>query len=82
MMFDNKALQMKAYGGPLGYFWDTFDNGVRVIKEGGTHEENPHQGVQQGIAPDGLPNLVEEGEVIYNDFVYSDRLKLTKEQAQ
>lgn len=82
MMFDNKALQMKAYGGPLGYFWDTFDNGVRVIKEGGTHEENPHQGVPQGIAPDGLPNLVEEGEVIYNDFVYSDRLKLTKEQAQ
>jgi hypothetical protein len=82
MMFDNKALQMKAYGGPLGYFWDTFDNGVRVIKEGGTHEENPNQGVPQGIAPDGLPNLVEEGEVIYNDFVYSDRLKLTKEQAQ
>ena len=82
MMFDSKALQMKAYGGPLGYFWDTFDNGVRVIKEGGTHEENPHQGVPQGIAPDGLPNLVEEGEVIYNDFVYSDRLKLTKEQAQ
>lgn len=82
MMFDNKALQMKAYGGPLGYFWDTFDNGVKVIKEGGTHEENPHQGVPQGIAPDGLPNLVEEGEVIYNDFVYSDRLKLTKEQAQ
>lgn len=82
MMFDSKALQMKAYGGPLGYFWDTFDNGVKVIKEGGTHEQNPHQGVQQGIAPDGLPNLVEEGEVIYNDFVYSDRLKLTKEQAQ
>jgi hypothetical protein len=29
---------MKAYGGPLGYFWDTFDNGVKIIKEGGTHE--------------------------------------------
>lgn len=82
MMFDNKALQMKAYGGSLGYFWDTFDNGVRYIKNGGRHSENPHGGVQQGIAPDGLPNLVEEGEVIYNDFVYSDRLKLTKEQAQ
>lgn len=82
MMFDQKAVQIKSYGGPLGCFWDTFDNGVRVIKEGGTHEENPNQGVPQGIAPDGLPNLVEEGEVIYNDFVYSDRLKLTKEQAQ
>ena len=81
-MFDAKALQMKSYGGPLGCFWDTFDNGVRYIKNGGRHEENPHQGIQQGIAPDGLPNLVEEGEVIFNDFVYSDRLKLTKEQAQ
>lgn len=81
MMFDNKALQMKAYGGPLGYFWDTFDNGVKVIKEGGTHEENPHQGVQQGIAPDGLPNLVEEGEVIYDDYVFSKRLKLSKEES-
>lgn len=81
-MFDAKALQMKSYGGPLGCFWDTFDNGVRYIKNGGTHEQNPHDGVQQGIAPDGLPNLVEEGEVIFNDFVYSDRLKLTKEQAQ
>lgn len=82
MMFDNKALQMKSYGGPLGYFWDTFDNGVRVIKEGGTHEENPHQGVQQGIAPDGLPNLVEEGEVIYDDYVFSKRLKLSKEDSE
>ena len=82
MMFDDKALQMKAYGGPLGCFWDTFDNGVRYIKNGGTHEQNPHDGVPQGIAPDGLPNLVEEGEVIFNDFVYSDRLKLTKEQAE
>ena len=82
MMFDNKAIQTKAYGGPLGCFWDTFDNGVRYIKNGGTHEQNPHDGVPQGIAPDGLPNLVEEGEVIFNDFVYSDRLKLTKEQAE
>jgi hypothetical protein len=71
---------MKAYGGPLGYFWNTFDNGVKVIKEGGTHEENPHQGVQQGIAPDGLPNLVEEGEVIFNDYVFSKRLKLSDEE--
>lgn len=80
MITDQKALQMKAYGGPLGYFWNTFDNGVKVIKEGGTHEENPHQGVQQGIAPDGLPNLVEEGEVIFNDYVFSKRLKLSDEE--
>jgi hypothetical protein len=32
-----------------------------------------------GIAPDGKPNLVEEGEVIYDDYVYSKRLKVPKE---
>jgi len=31
-----------------------------------------------GIAPDGKPNLVEEGEVIYNDYVFSNRLKPTE----
>ena len=27
-----------------------------------------------GIAPDGAPNLVEQGEIIYNDYVFSNRL--------
>ena len=57
---------------------DIFNNGVRFIEEGGSHEENPVGGVPQGIAPDGQPNLVEEGEVIFNDYVYSKRLKVPK----
>ena len=39
-------------------------------------EENPYDGVQMGIAPDGEPNLVEEGEVIFNDYVFSNRLNV------
>lgn len=39
-----------------------YDDGVSYIGNGGTHEENLYGGVPQGIAPDGNPNLVEEGE--------------------
>ena len=67
-------LNMAAFGGPLHS--GTFDNGVRFITEGGSHEKNPFGGVLQGMASDGLPNLVEEGEVIYNDYVYSKRLNV------
>ena len=68
-----EQLNLAAFGGPLD---TTFTNGVRFITEGGSHENNPLSGVPQGIAADGIPNLVEEGEVIYNDYVYSRRLKV------
>lgn len=48
------------------------------IQTGGTHEENPFGGIQMGVDPMGTPNLVEEGEVIYNDYVFSDRLTATE----
>lgn len=67
-----------AEGGPLFTNGGQFGNDVTYINEGGTHEENIYDGVPQGIAPDGNPNLVEEGEVIYNDYVYSNRLKPDK----
>lgn len=70
---------MFALGGDIqsnGADWST---GLGHIAAGGTHEDNPYQGVQMGIAPDGQPNLVEEGETIYNDYVFSDRIKPTKE---
>ena len=73
---NNAYLQM-AFGGPIGN--QDFTNEMRFITEGGSHEENPIGGVPQGIAPDGKPNLVEEGEVIYNDYVYSKRLNVPKE---
>lgn len=55
-----------------------FSNGVVEINEGKTHEENPYEGVQMGIDPQGVPNLVEEGEVIWNDYVFSNRMKVPK----
>ena len=55
-----------------------FSDGVTVVGEGGSHEENPLSGVPMGLAPDDQPNLVEEGEVVFNDYVFSNRLHPTE----
>ena len=66
-----------AFGGSLGTHGSDFSNGLVQINAGGTHESNPNEGVPAGIAPDGTPNLVEEGEVIWNnDYVFSNRIKV------
>lgn len=65
-------------GGELNTM-DDINNGFIDITEGGTHEENPLGGVPVSIAEDGLPNLVEEGEMIYNGYVYSNNLKPSDE---
>lgn len=62
----------KAEGGNL------FTNGVTFINNGDTHEKNPLEGVPMGLDPQGIPNLVEEGEVIFNDYVFSNRLRVPK----
>ena len=64
-----------AFGGNLSTNGADWDNGIIMIGNGGTHEENPMEGVQIGVSPQGIPNLVEEGEVIFNDYVFSNRLK-------
>ena len=69
-----------AYGGPLYNLTGDFTNGLIFIDAGGTHEQNPFGGVQVGVDYEGTPNLVEEGEIIYNDYVFSNRLKPTKKQ--
>ena len=74
--FARNAAKWHALGGPL---FEDFTNGVTWVNNGDTHEANPNDGVQMGIAPDGKPNLVEEGEVIFNNYVYSNRLKVPKE---
>lgn len=63
--------------------------GITEINAGGSHEENPNGGVLQGIAPDGAPNLVEQGEVKISDitgggnqYVLSARIVITPEMAQ
>jgi len=63
---DNTLANMMADGG--------FTNNVTSFNEGGTHEQNPNSGVPQGIGQNGKPNLVEEGEVKFKDYIYSNRL--------
>lgn len=55
-----------------GYFAPA---GYMRINEGGSHEENPNGGVQVGVDPQGVPNMLEEGEPVYKDFVFSDNIK-------
>ena len=71
-MYDS-LLESQTHGGD-------FSNGVTFINNGGTHEQNPFEGVPIGVAPDGQPNLVEEGEVLYNDYVFSNRLHPTDKE--
>lgn len=48
------------------------------VEAGGTHEENPNGGVQIGVDQEGTPNLLEEGEPVYKDYVYSDNIKASE----
>ena len=73
---------IKSYGGPLYNHSGDWSNGLTFINEGGTHEENPFDGVLMGFDQEGIPNLVEEGEIIYNDYVFSNRLKPSKKQLE
>lgn len=75
--YDNTKIFDK--GGPLLTHGGIWDNGLTYINEGGSHEENPFEGVQMGVDPQGIPNLVEEGEVVYNDYVFSNRMKVPKD---
>ena len=66
---------IKAIGGVLQTNGGDFGNLVH-IDAGGTHEESPYEGVQMGISREnGQPNLVEEGETIFDDYVFSRRIK-------
>ena len=58
-----------------GYF---APQGYMRVNTGGSHEENPYGGVQIGVDPQGIPNMLEENEVVYDDYVYSDNIKADK----
>ena len=81
-MFNNSLLNISAYGGPLFNHGGDWSNGLTFINEGGTHEQNPLGGVPVGVDQEGVPNLVEEGEIIWNDYVFSNMLKPTKKQLE
>lgn len=63
-------------GGNLNTHGATFDNGMTYFNVGGTHEQNPYGGILQGFnEEDGEPNLVEQGETKWNDYIFSNRYK-------
>lgn len=49
------------------------------VNTGGSHEENPNGGVQIGMDSNGVPNMLEEDEPVYKDFVYSDNIEADRE---
>ena len=74
----NAAKWHHAFGGELNTNGADFSTGLTFIDNGGLHEDNPYEGVPMGVDPEGNPNLVEEGEIIYNDYVFSNRLTVPK----
>lgn len=75
-MFTNGNYKMKAFGGELGTNGTDFTSGLLEVNTGDSHEENPYGGIQLGVDQEGVPNLVEEGETVFNDYVFSNRLKV------
>lgn len=75
-LLDNMYAGLYAFGGNIDANGANFSTGLKHINAGGTHEESPYEGVPMGTDSEGTPNLVEENEVIYNDYVFSDRLKV------
>ena len=69
-IMNNLNANYGAYGGELATNGSLFTNGLLYINNGGSHESNPHEGVQLGVDPEGTPNLV--------DFVFSKRLMVPK----
>ena len=69
-------INLKASGGLLSKYPN---DDYTEINSGGTHEENPYDGVQSGVDEQGIPNLLEEGEVVYDDYVFSNRLVVPSE---
>lgn len=64
-----------ALGGDMQTNGSDFSNGLMHIDAGDSHENNPYDGVQLGTDAQGKPNLVEEGETIFDDYVFSKRIK-------
>lgn len=60
-------------GGPMESL-----NGLTFFNTGGSHGSNPLGGIPQGIDSEGIPNLVEQGEVKYNDYIFSSRNKASE----
>lgn len=69
-------------GGALNTQGGEFNNDLTFINEGGTHQENPLGGVMVGMDMNGNPNLLEEGEVKFRDYVFSNSLRADKKSLE
>ena len=88
MMAQNTLLSQKeaqdalanivAFGGWVGTHGGGYPTGFSEFNEGGSHETNANGGILQGIDPNGNPNLVEEGETKWDNYIFSKRLKVPK----
>lgn len=67
--------QQFVMGGPLKEVGSD-GQGLTRFEAGGTHEQNPIGGIPQGVGADGSPNLVEEGETKWNDYIFSNAISL------
>ena len=74
--YGGKMNKMSNGGHTHGAEWD---NGITLFDNGNTHEQNPNGGVQIGVDPQGVPNMVEQGEVRYDDYILSNRITMPKE---
>ncbi len=70
----NALTNYAAYGGNLFRNGGEFTNNITEFNIGGTHEANINGGIPQGIGANGKPNLVEEGEVKFDNYIFSNRL--------
>lgn len=75
-LFAGTPGSMFSLGGTTNTNGASFGTGLTHVDTGGSHEENPNDGVQVGVDSQNVPNLVEEGEVIYDDYVFSNRLTI------
>ena len=73
-MFKNQHRGLFAFGGDMQTNGGDYPTSLIHIDAGSQHEANPYEGVQLGVDSEGTPNLVEENETVWNDYVFSNRI--------
>ena len=76
----DQATGMYELGGSIGSSDSSPVNGaselVTLFEGGGTHEQNSLGGIPQGMGANGKPNLVEEGETKFEDYIFSNNINM------
>lgn len=79
-MRHDKATNAYEYGGSIKSPDASPVNGaaelVTMFENGGTHEQNSLGGIPQGMGANGKPNLVEEGETKFEDYIFSNNINM------